>query len=267
MLIPVRSDGATSSAHEWSPAVVEDLLDIVRTVHEEVLLVCDTPTSRGVANAVRALSDEPVAVLLLDSPVTRWSFHVTALATLPAADLTFAPAVVRAVDDAVRTRAVLSGVAGLADPNPGLGLHLLSWWPTTRFLVDIDQDVVRRTRETPAVESPRLVVARAGKDVLPDVERTLPADRTEITGGTWPARRWLETTEGPEDLARLAADAVAAATTAAGTQPCAVCERPVVDDACLFCAVVREDPETVDLPSRASDLPTASILDSEGVRL
>ncbi len=258
-MIPVRSDGATSSTQEWSPAVVEDLLDTARSAGEEVLLLCDAPASRGVANAVRALADGPVAVLLLERPATRWSLHVTALAALSATELSFAPAVVRAVDAVARTRAVLTGVGALAEPSPGLGLHLLSWWPTTRFLVDLDRQEVLRTSHVPAVESPRVVVARSGKEVLAGAEHALPSRRTEVTGGAWRARRWLEVSDGPEDLAALAADAVAAARTDPGTQPCVVCARPTVDDACPFCAVERDDARAV---ARSAPNPA-----TEGVRL
>jgi hypothetical protein len=255
VLIPVRSDGSTSSTHEWSPAVVEDLLDAARSADEEVLLVCDAPASRRIANAVRALTDGPVAVLLLERPVTRWAVYAAALATLPAADLASAPAVVRALDDVVRTRVHLSGVGALAEPSPGIGLHLLSWWPTTRFLVDLDAGEVRRTRDVPVVGSSLVAVARSEKAVLPDAERNLPEDLTEVTGGVWRARRWLEVTEAPDDLAVLAADAVSAAR----TQPCVVCERPVTDDACLFCAVVCREPAAADRLAPSPELEGAHL--------
>jgi len=255
LLIPVRSDDATSSAQEWSPAVVEDLLDAVRSAPDDVLLVCDAPAARRVANAVRALSGTPVAVLLLERPVTRWSLHVTALAGLAAHDLAFAPAVVRAVDEVVRTRVVLSGVGALADPSPGIGLHLLSWWPSTRFLVDLDRAEVLRTSQMPAVEAARVVVAHSDKEVLLGADRALPSRRTEVAGGAWRARRWLEVSEGPDDLATLAGSVV----TGARTRPCVVCARPVVDDACPFCGVLHADPWALDRP-----LPTPH---PEGVRL
>lgn len=255
MLIPVRSDGASSSTHEWFPPAVDDLLDVARSADEEVLLVCDSPASRRVANAVRALADGPVAVLLLELPVTRWSVYATALAALPADELGSAPAVVRALDDVARTRVHVSGVGALAEPSPGIGLHVLSWWPTTRFLVDLDAGEVRRTRDAPTVGASHVVVARSDKDVLPDVDRNLPSDRTEVTGATWRARRWLEITEAPDDLAGRAADAVSAAR----SRPCTVCERPVVTDACLFCAVVCGQPGPVTRPALTPDL--------EGVRL
>jgi len=237
LLIPVRSDGAQAPTQTWRPATLSTLVEHVDDAAEDVLLVCDAPAALGVARAVRALARGGCAALLVTGPVTRWAVLVEALSTLPVDHLGLAPAVCAAVDARTRTRVVLSGVGALAAPNPSLGQHVRSWWPPSRFLVDLDGGVVAPTRQVPVVGPGDVVVARGAREVVPGAEHALPPVRTEITGARgWRARRWLEVSTVPPDRDAVVAGAVADPDVA----PCPECGR-LADRACLFCGLPGAD--------------------------
>ena len=94
--------------------------------------------------------------------------------------------------------ALLSSVGSLERPNPHLGLHAASLWPSSRFLVNWELQRVSRAREAPPLEGHIAVIARSAKAFAGFDDASLPAERVELQLGPgatpWKCARWVEVT-------------------------------------------------------------------------
>lgn len=98
----------------------------------------------------------------------------------------------------VSTFALLSSVSSLERPNPHLGLHAASLWPSSRFLVNWELQRVSRARELPPLEGHIAVIARSAKAFAGFDDASLPAERVKLQLGPgatpWKCARWVEVT-------------------------------------------------------------------------
>lgn len=195
---------------------------------------------RAARIAISALARPGVALLEVTGPATRRHALRLALELLPAAGFGYADAVVGAVGSTLRTRALLSSVARLTEPNPGLVDHVAGWLPGQWFVVDVDDAAVRRTPQ-PLLELPAGPLAvRAEQWTRADPAVTEPVAGTEVrlTGpdrsASWRCAQWVEVTVATAPLAQT----VQAALDDARARACASCGRPVTGDRCRPCGIV-----------------------------
>ncbi len=202
------------------------------------LLVAVTEEGLAAARSARVgLADPDLGVLECLVPPTRVFLVAAALATLPAMALGLASAVIRAVEQATTTRALLSSVAGLTRPRPSLWLDATSYLPGRTYLVDWDVGSVSTGSSLDLAPGRLAVVNRSAKPLDP-AEPLFAGERVDLTsdGTFWGAKRWWEVSVMASSLddvvdRALVPDAVAA------MPECPSCGRASSGEVCAFCQI------------------------------
>ena len=218
----------------------------------DLLLVSGGSTTRAVRIALGSMRRPGVAHVELAGPPSHRYLLGYALRHLPPEGYGYADAVLTAVAAASTTRVLLSSVARLERPTPGLGYHLASWLPGTSFTVDLGSGRVQRLRDNTFTlpVGPFGVIAErwpANRQVVVD---PLPPALVTVRGpddaAPWRAARWLETTV----VSRPVADLVQYVLSEASARPCPSCGRFVVGPRCRFCSVPVTESGLSDHPAR-----------------
>ncbi|GAB2451649.1 hypothetical protein [Xylanimonas ulmi] len=232
------------------PCEPRDVVDAVRSVHDDVLLAVRDAKSRRVARSVRlALGAERIGILHTPTPYTAWIATVLMLGSMPAdVALSRSAGVARAVSEVLRTRVVLSNVAALANPSPTLRQHLAGTFWRTRFLVDLTAGSVTALSGALDATSPLVVVARSAKPVVRDLEVGWPDRRVDVgvVEAGWKASRWVEVTT----LDEVRWNEVSGQLRQERAPQCVSCDRPGSRPACLFC--------DIPLPSASTTQPAGA---------
>ena len=204
-----------------------------------VLLLSSDEAGWRESRAVRlAYGREEIGLLRCDVPITALFVVASALAMIPDSELGLAGAASAMVTGASSTFALLSSVSALERPNPHLGLHAASLWPSSRFLVDWELQRISRAREIPALEGHIAVIARSTNAFAGFDDASLPAERVELQlrpGATpWNCARWVEVTTMHEWLEDIVDHVLRPEVTR--TFPiCPSCGRAGWGRVCVFC--------------------------------
>ncbi|MGV8977002.1 MAG: hypothetical protein ACOH17_03070 [Cellulomonas sp.] len=205
----------------------------------QVLLLSSDETAWRESRAVRlAYGREDIGLLRCDVPVTALFVVASALAMIPDADLGLAGAASAMVTRASSTFALLSSVGSLERPNPHLGLHAASLWPSSRFLVDWELQRISRARELPPLEGHIAVIARSANAFAGFDDAGLPAERVELQlrpgASPWKCARWVEVTTLHEWLEDIV-DHVLRPEVTRAFPLCPSCGRAGWGQVCVFC--------------------------------
>lgn len=205
----------------------------------QVVLLSSDEAGWRESRAVRlAYGREDIGLLRCDVPLTALFVVASALTMLPDGELGLAGAVSAMVTRASSTFALLSSVGSLDRPNPHLGHHAASLWPSSRFLVDWELQRVSRARQIPPLEGHSAVIARSANAFAAFDDASLPAERAELEVGPgrspWRCARWVEVTTLNEWLEDIVGYVLRPDVTR--TFPvCPSCGRAGWGQACVFC--------------------------------
>jgi hypothetical protein len=235
--------GVRSSAADR--CAIADAIDDVPAGAEIVLVSSDTVGWRE-SRAIRlGYGQERIGLLRVDAPPTAFFLVTAALAMLRDDQLGLASATAALASSVSSTQVLLSSVTSLERPAPGLGQHLASLWPTTRYLVDWDLQSVARAHTIGSTVGLAVVVARSPKGFADVDERAWPAARVELVVGAaapWHASRWLEVTTLGERLDEVITSVQHPEMTQA-LPTCRSCARQGYGERCVFCQLPLSDSE------------------------
>lgn len=230
-------------AGEATETLVPDVADVVdglaTAAAGDVLVISGGGTGRAVRVAREAIRRPGVAHVDVPGSPSRRYLLAYALRHLPPEGYGYAEAVIAAMSEVCATRVLLSSVAGLERPAPGLGHHVASWLPGSSFAVDLDDGRIKRLRTAALAlpAGPFGVIAerwpeghQVAVDPLPSALVTL---RGPHDAAPWRAKRWLEVTVST----RAVVDVVQWALGGSSPAACPSCTRAVVGVRCPFCGI------------------------------